>query len=155
MDPMLWTNGSDRLNRLPARCPKTTVFLALSSIYKWVEKKQPMILPKKWCEHRNYEDFLVETTPLVETSPWCFDQFLSSTTSHEVPTVGFLLQSQAMVKNTECPGERAKHFLFFFGGGGGKEGKLRAKHLEILKLKERHCFFFLRLRKFVCVCVNT
>lgn len=92
---------------------KPPFFLALSSIYTWVEKKQPMILPKKWCEHRNQEDFLVETTPLVETSPWCFDQFLSSTTSQEVPTVGFLLQSQAMVKNTECPGEGAKHFLFF------------------------------------------
>ena len=68
--------------------------------------------------------------------------------------MGFLLQSQAMVKNTECPGEGAKHFLFFLEGGGGhgKEGKLREKHLEILKLKERHCFFLAGLEE-ICVCV--
>ena len=91
-----------------------------------------MILPKKWCEHRNHEDFLVET----------FDQFLSCTTSHEVPTVGFLLQSQAMVKNTECPGERAKHFLFFFGGGRGQRRKVEGKTSWDFEVERKTLLFF-------------
>ena len=40
--------------------------------------------------------------------------------------MGLLLQSQAVAKKNECPGETANHRCF---GGWGKEGKLRAKHL--------------------------
>lgn len=72
---------------------------------------------------------------------------------HEVPTVGFLLQSQAMVKNTECPGERAKHFLFFFWGGRGQRRKVEGKTSWDFEVERKTLFFSCGTWGNLCVCV--
>ena len=142
MDPMLWTNGSDRLNRknqLGAQ-KSPCFFSTFQHLQVGRKKSSQWFYPKKWCEHRNHEDFVGRNnspswniTMMFRSVPQCNPWGADSGIPASKPSHG---------EKHRMPRWASETFLVFFLGGRGQRRNVEGKTSWDFEVERKTLLFF-------------